>query len=72
MAVTVWGIVKEGLVVPQESLPEGARVQIVVPDSGEEMPPELRAELDAWDRASAKALELVERLASEGNANAQG
>ena len=28
--------------------------------------PELQAEFDAWDRASAEALELVERLAREG------
>jgi hypothetical protein len=67
----VWGTVKEGRVVPEGPLPEGARVQIVVPDTQTEIPPELREEFAAWDRASAKALDLVERLAREGEADAQ-
>jgi hypothetical protein len=66
MATSVWGIVKEGLVVPDAPLPEGARVEIVLPDVPVEVPPELRAEFDAWDRASAESLDLVERMAREG------
>jgi hypothetical protein len=66
MATSVWGIVKEGLVVPDAPLPEGARVEIVLPDVPTEVPPELQAEFDAWDRASAASLDLVERLAREG------
>jgi len=69
MAVTIWGIVKDGVVVPQAPLPEGTRVKIVLADSLPGVPPELQAELEAWDRASADALELVERLAREGNAH---
>jgi hypothetical protein len=72
MATTVWGIVKEGLVLPQSPLPEGARVQIVLPDALPDIPPDLQAEFDAWDRASASALDLVERLAREGEKDAPG
>ena len=63
---TVWGVVKEGVVVPEAPLPEGARVEIRLPDPPPGLPPELKAELEAWDRASANALDLVERLAREG------
>jgi len=67
MSEIIWGIVKEGLVVPQAALPEGTRVQIVIPDGLPGIPPELQEEFDAWDRASAQALDLVERLAREGD-----
>jgi hypothetical protein len=72
MATTVGGVVKEGRVVPDSPLPEGARVEIVLPDMPPSVSPELQAELDAWDRASAEALDLVERLASEGRADNSG
>jgi hypothetical protein len=66
---TVWGVVKEGVVVPDSPLPEGTRVEIRLPDPSLEIPPELQAELEGWDRASANALDLVERLAREGEAD---
>jgi hypothetical protein len=69
VATTVGGVVKEGRVVPDSPLPEGARVEIVLPDQPPSVPPELQAEADAWDRASAEALGLVERLVSDGKAN---
>jgi hypothetical protein len=69
MASTVWGVVKDGRVVPSSPLPEGARVEIRLCDTPPEVPPELQAEFDAWQRASADALELVERLAQESEAN---
>ncbi len=62
MMTTVWGTVRDGVIVPDAPLPEGQRVEIRLP----ELPPELRAELEDWDRASAGALDLVERLAAEG------
>jgi hypothetical protein len=65
MAMTVGGIVKEGRVVPDFPLPEGARVEIVLPDQPPSISPELQAEIDAWERASAEALDLIERLGSE-------
>jgi hypothetical protein len=71
MATTVWGIVKEGLVVPQSPLPEGACVQITLPDAPPEVTPEMQAEFDAWAVASAQSLELVERLAQEGEGDEQ-
>ena len=61
----VTGLVKDGLVVPSSPLPEGAQVEIRVCQTLPEVPPELQAEFDAWDRASGEALELVERLAQE-------
>ncbi len=69
---TTWGVVKDGVVVPDTALPEGARVEIVVPEGPLEVPPELQAEFDAWDRASAHALDLVERLAAQDDGDAQG
>jgi hypothetical protein len=68
MADVIWGIVRDGQVVPNAPLPEGARVEIRL-CAPPEMPPELQAELDDWDRASAEALDLVERLAQEMDPN---
>jgi hypothetical protein len=72
MADTVAGFVKNGVVVPNVPLPEGAFVEVRVVSGAVEVPPELQAELDAWQRAGAKALELVERLAREGEADEKG
>jgi hypothetical protein len=69
MVTTVWGVVREGRVVPNSPLPEGAQVEIRLADPPPEVPEDLQAELDAWGCASAQALELVERLASEGEAD---
>ena len=66
MSVIVAGFVKNGVVVPNAPLPEGAFVEVHVIHGPIEVPPELQAELDAWQLASAGALELVERLAREG------
>ena len=72
MSVTVAGFVKNGVVVPNAPLPEGAFVEVRVVSGAVEVPPELQAELDAWHLASAQALELVERLAQEGEADEKG
>ncbi len=69
MARTVSGVVKGGVVVPDAPLPEGERVEIVVP---EPVPPELEGEWRAWDRASDRALETVERLAQEQEQDEKG
>ena len=68
----IWGIVREGRVVPQTPLPEGLEVQISVPDETVLVPPELQAELDAWSLGSAEALALVERLADERAIDEEG
>ena len=65
MSVTVAGFVKNGVVVPNAPLPEGAFVEVHVIHGPTDVPPDLQAELDAWHLASAQALELVERLAQE-------
>ena len=72
MPVIVAGFVKNGVVVPNAPLPEGAFVEVRVINGPIEVPPELQAELDAWQLASAEALELVERLAREGEADEKG
>jgi hypothetical protein len=72
MSLTVAGFVKNGVVVPNAPLPEGAFVEVHVIHGPIEVPPELQAEFDAWNRASAEALELVERLAQEGEADEKG
>jgi hypothetical protein len=64
--------VKNGVAVPNAPLPEGAFVEVHVISGPIEVPPELREEFDVWDQASAEALELVERLAREGEADARG
>jgi hypothetical protein len=71
MSVIVAGFVRNGVVVPNAPLPEGAFVEVHVVSGPIEVPPELQEEFDAWDRASAEALELVERLAREGEGDAK-
>ena len=53
---TVPGVVKNGVVVPNAPLPEGAHVEIQLKDMTPDVPPELQEELKAWQQASAKAL----------------
>lgn len=65
MSLTITGIVKGGVIVPSAPLPEGAHVEICVHEAHPEMSAELREELAAWQRASADALDLVERMAGE-------
>lgn len=65
MPTNIWGVVREGVVVPSVPLPEGAHVQIQLSTTMADLPPDLRAELEAWQGASAEALNLVERLAQE-------
>jgi hypothetical protein len=72
MSVAVAGFVKNGVVVPNAPLPEGAFVEVRILHGPIEVPPELQAELDAWHLASAEALEVVERLAREGDPDAKG
>jgi hypothetical protein len=62
----VAGFVKNGVVVPNAPLPGGAFVEVHAIHGPIEIPPELQEEFNAWNRASAQALELVERLAREG------
>jgi hypothetical protein len=66
MSAIVSGVVKDGLIVPSMPLPEGARVEILVAEAGLDIPADLRAEFEAWDRSSADSLALVERLAVQG------
>ncbi len=71
MSLIVAGFVKDGVVVPNVPLPEGAFVEVHVLGGPIDVPPELQAEFDAWDRASAESLALVERLACEGDTHAE-
>ena len=68
----VAGFVKNGVVVPNAPLPEGAFVEVHIVHGPIDVPPELQAELDAWQLAGAGTLEMVERLAEEGDANEKG
>ena len=72
MAIVIAGFVKNGVVVPNAPLPEGAFVEVHVIRGAIEVPPELQEEFDAWDRASAGVLELVEKMAREGADDAKG
>jgi hypothetical protein len=64
--------VKNGLVVPNYPLPEGARVRIEVYGSPLDVPPELQEELEMWQAASARAMEVIERLEEEERRNEKG
>lgn len=66
MSMIVAGFVKNGVVVPNMPLPEGSFVEVHVIHGPIDVPPELQEELKAWQLAGAQALELVERLAQEG------
>ena len=59
------GIVKNGLIVPQgpAPLPEGTQVEIVIP--APELPAEVRAEFDAWERAGDEAWSLIDQWEQE-------
>ena len=71
MSNTTWGVVKDGVIIPDTALPEGVRVEIVPHDEPGKIPPELQNEFDAWELASSHALDLVERQAVQENDNAQ-
>jgi hypothetical protein len=72
MSRSVRGVVKNGLVVPSAPLPEGVQVEIHLPEPLPEIPPDVQEELTAWQRASANALELVERLGQESTGDEKG
>ena len=57
--VVIPGIVRNGVVVPQNDtpLPDGAHVEIVM--SPAEVPPELQSELDQWEKASDEAWAMI-------------
>jgi hypothetical protein len=59
MDVIVTGVVREGRVVPDSPLPEGARVEVRLARPPE-VPADLLAEFEAWGRASDRALALAE------------
>ena len=64
----IWGVVKNGVVVPHGPLPEGAWVQITIPpEEVIEFTPEERAEFEAWRAASPRAFEHILRLEEKSN-----
>jgi hypothetical protein len=66
MAETIGGVVINGVVVPDEQLPEGARVSIALQAEPQEFSADERAEFQAWNRASDKALALVDGRTNGG------
>ena len=71
MSTTIVGVVTNGVVIPQSPLPEGARVEIHL-QTAQTVPAELQEEFDAWERAGAGTLEMIERLSEEMEANEKG
>ncbi len=57
--VYISGIVRNGVVIPEEGveLPEGSHVEILTSP----IPPELQAELDAWEAASDEDMAALEQ-----------
>jgi hypothetical protein len=69
MPTVVAGLVKNGVVVPNVPLPEGAFVEVHMKRGSIEVPADFQEELDGWQFAGGKTLETVERLAQESDAN---
>jgi hypothetical protein len=59
------GIIKNGVIVPRGTppLPEGAEVEITLPASA--IPPELRAEFEAWERLGEEAWGRIDQWERE-------
>jgi len=59
------GIVKNGVVVPQNDtpLPDGAHVGIII--SPPDVPPALETELGQWDKASDEAWAMIDQWEAE-------
>jgi hypothetical protein len=68
--VIVPGVVCDGRIVPDTPLPEGARVEVRLVGPPLKLRPDLQAEIEAWGRASDRALELVDGVAPEGGSDA--
>lgn len=64
MAAIILGVVREGKIVPDASLPEGLRVQITVPEEAV-IPEELQSDLELWSQGNADALAMVDQVAEE-------
>ena len=63
--IVIPGIVKNGLVVPQNDtpLPEGIHVDIHLGPA--DVPADLKSELDQWDKASDEAWAMIEKWEAE-------
>jgi hypothetical protein len=59
--LVIGGIVKNGIIIPDGDvkLSDGTKVEIMI--SAMEIPPELRAEMDAWERASDDAWDMIDK-----------
>jgi hypothetical protein len=71
MATIILGVVREGKIVPETTLPEGLHVQISVPEEVV-IPEELQSDLEAWSQGNADALAMVEQLAEEMGRHEEG
>ena len=62
---TIPAIIKDGVVVPLNdiSLPNGICVDILIRPV--DMPPELKSELDQWDKAGDEAWAMIDRWEAE-------
>ncbi|HEY7712154.1 MAG TPA: hypothetical protein VIG57_19240 [Candidatus Entotheonella sp.] len=63
--VVIPGIVKNGIVVPQNDtpLPDGVHVDILI--SPADVTPELKSELDQWEKASDEAWAMMDQWEAE-------
>jgi predicted DNA-binding antitoxin AbrB/MazE fold protein len=63
--VVIPGIVKNGVVVPQNDipLPDGAHVDILL--SPADVTPALKSELEQWDKASDEAWAMIDQWEAE-------
>jgi hypothetical protein len=70
----VWGMVKNGVVVAHNPLPEGSFVLLIPPPAEPiEFTEEERAEFEAWSQASPRAFEHILRLEQEdGQGDSKG
>jgi hypothetical protein len=71
MAAIILGVVREGKIVPDASLPEGLQVQITVPEEAV-IPEELQSDLELWSQGNAEALAMVDQMAEEMGRSEKG
>lgn len=62
MSQIVRGVVKDGRIVPDSPLPEGAKVEVRLGPPRPEFTPEEAEEFEAWNRASDRALRRFEEM----------
>jgi len=69
--MVIQGVVREGKIIPESPLPEGASVHITLVDDRTEFTPEEKAEFAAWSLLGAQSLAKFEQMLDDEEAAEQ-